>query len=209
MATLVIKSEGFDAQTIQLRMGLNRFGRSKENDFQIEHATISAHHCDIVLGDGMVFVRDQESTNGTFVNDCQVSEAPLEVGQTLRLGDIELFVESTDVKIAIPKFEVPRPAPPVVLNDGGLICPRHPRARATHQCTHCLEILCDACVHRLRRRGGKVLKLCPLCSHNVELIGGEKKKKKSLLAVLQKTVKMPFLTPRKKKAAKDLEGNAP
>jgi hypothetical protein len=118
----------------------------------------------------------------------------LSAGQTLRLGDVELLVESTDVKIAIPKFETVRPAaPPIVLTDGSLVCPRHKHASATHQCTHCREVMCDECVHRLRRRGGKLLKLCPICSHKVESIGGEKKKRKSFLGFLQRTVKMPFI----------------
>jgi pSer/pThr/pTyr-binding forkhead associated (FHA) protein len=140
-----------------------------------------------------VTVRDCDSTNGIFVDGGQVQEAKLSAGQTLRVGDVELRVENTEVTIAIPKFDVPRPAPPVVLSDGSLICPRHPQAAATHQCTHCREVLCDDCVHRLRRRGGKVLKLCPICSHSCAPIGGEQKKKKSLLQFLQKTVKLPFL----------------
>lgn len=193
MARLLIRSEGFNAQVIHLKLGTNRFGRSPKNDFQLEHPTISALHCEIVLGADGVQVRDCGSTNGTFVDGEPVQEALLSAGQTLHLGDVELFVEETQVSIAIPKFEVPRPAPPVVLSDGSLICPRHPQAHATHQCTFCREILCDACVHRLRRRGGKVLKLCPLCSHTCERIGGEKKKKKSFLGFLQKTVKLPFL----------------
>jgi hypothetical protein len=194
MATLIIKSDGFRSQVIELRLGVNRFGRSQANDFQIEHSTISARHCEIVLGDGELLVRDCNSTNGTFVDGEPVKEARLSAGQTLHLGDVELLVESTEVRVAIPKFEIAQPAPPpVVLTDGSLICPRHPDARATHQCTHCREILCDACVHRLRRRGGKLLKLCPLCSHKCEPIGGEKKKKKSFFGLLQKTVKLPFL----------------
>lgn len=193
MASLVIKSQGFDSQIIQLKMGPNRFGRGPKNDFQIEHATVSAHHCDIILGDGSVMVRDCDSTNGTYVDGKPVKEASLTAGQILRLGDIDFLVESTEVSIAIPQFDRPMPAPPVVLSDGSLICPRHKGSRATHQCTHCKEILCDACVHRLRRKGGKVLKLCPLCSHACELIGGEKKKKKNLLGFLQRTVKLPFL----------------
>jgi pSer/pThr/pTyr-binding forkhead associated (FHA) protein len=193
MARLLVTSEGFRNKVIELKLGTNRFGRSPGNDFQIEHQTISACHCEIVLGDGHLLLRDCDSTNGTFVDGRQVQEAELLTGQTFRLGDVEFLVETTEVKVAIPKFELPQPAPPVVLTDGALICPRHPRARATHQCTHCREVLCDACVHRLRRRGGKVLKLCPLCSHACERIGGEKKKKKSLFGFLQKTVKMPFL----------------
>jgi|SRR3954468_5151128 pSer/pThr/pTyr-binding forkhead associated (FHA) protein len=193
MASLLITSDGFGDQVIRLKMGVTKVGRTSKNDVQLEHATISAHHCQFILSHDGLTVRDCDSTNGTFLADERISEAPLEAGQQLRLGDVELVVESTEVVVAIPKFEVPKPAPPVVLADGGLICPRHRGARATHQCTRCREILCDECVHRLRRRGGKVLKFCPLCSGACELIGGEKVKKKGFLELLNQTVKMPFL----------------
>jgi len=194
MAKLMIKSAGFNNQVLNLNLGVNRLGRSPGNDFIIEHATVSSKHCEIALGDGEVTVRDCGSTNGTYINDQPVMEAKLAEGQILRLGDVDFLVESIDVTIAIPKFEASsRPAPPVVLTDGSLVCPRHKHARATHQCTHCREVLCDECVHRLRRRGGKLLKLCPLCSHKVEPIGGVKKKKKTFLGFLQRTVKLPFL----------------
>jgi hypothetical protein len=193
MAKLMIKSAGFGNQVINLNLGVNRFGRSPGNDFVIEHATVSSKHCEIALGEAEIIVRDCGSTNGTYINDEPVMEAKLAAGQVLRLGDVDFLVENTDITIAIPKFEVVRPAPPVVLTDGSLICPRHKQIRATHQCTHCREVMCDECVHRLRRRGGKLLKLCPLCSHAVETIGGDKKKKKSFLGFLQRTVKLPFI----------------
>jgi pSer/pThr/pTyr-binding forkhead associated (FHA) protein len=192
MARLLIISDGFNGRPIELRLGVNRVGRGPDNDIQIEHVTVSALHCELVLDGSGVFVRDIESTNGTFVAGEPVQEARLTAGQTLHLGDVEILVEDTEVKIEIPKFTVPRPAPPVVLVDGSLLCPRHPEARVTHQCTHCREMLCDECVNRLRRRGGKVLKLCCLCSHKCEPLGGEKKKKRSILAMLQQTVKLPF-----------------
>jgi hypothetical protein len=193
MARLIIKSDGFQNGVIELHLGVNRLGRSTKNDFQLDHSTVSATHCHVVLTEEGVTVRDCDSTNGTFVDGRQVKEAKLSAGQTLCVGSVELLVESTDFAVAIPKFEMPRPAPPVVLSDGSLICPRHPHAAATHQCTHCREVLCDACVHRLRRRGGKVVKLCPLCSHACVPLGEEKRKKKSLLRLFQKTVKLPFL----------------
>lgn len=193
MAKLLIRSNGFNQQVIHLKLGTNHFGRSPQNDFQLEHPTISARHCDVVLSAEGVEVRDCDSTNGTFINGRQIKSALLSAGQILNLGDVELLVEDTEVNIAIPEVEVQRPAPPVVLSDGSLVCPRHPQAHATHQCTHCHEVLCDACVHRLRRRGGKQLKLCPFCSHACVPLGGEKKKKKSFLGFLQKTVKLPFL----------------
>jgi len=194
MARLVVKADNSDAQVIELNLGINRLGRSSDSDFPLEHPTISAIHCELILANDGVRVRDCASTNGTFVDDQPVTEAVLAAGQTLRLGDLELLVETTEVNITIPKFEVPCPAPPVVLPDGSLICPRHPMARATHQCTHCREVLCAICIHRLQRRGGKILNLCPLCSYPCVPLGGEqKKKRKSLLDLWRTTVKLPFL----------------
>jgi len=195
MARLVVRSQnGGGDQVLELKLGLNRLGRSPENDFQIEHPTISAHHCEVVISDGKLLVHDCESTNGTRVAGEPVTEAALSTGESFYIGDVEIFVETTEVNVAIPKFEaVARPSPPVVRDDGSLQCPRHSQSRVTHQCEHCREVMCDKCVHYMRRRGGKVLKLCPICSHKVELIGGEKKKKKSLLGMLHKTVKLPFL----------------
>lgn len=192
MARLVIKSAGFDGRVIDLNLGLNRVGRSSKNEIQIEHPSISARHCEIVLTNDGVAVHDCESTNGTFVSGQRISQAKLSVGQSMHLGDVELVVETTDVTISIPQFDVPRPAPPVVLADGSLICPRHAGVRATHQCTHCREILCETCVHLLRRRGGKLMKFCPLCSHECVPLGAEPRKKRSLLGLWRKTVKLPF-----------------
>jgi hypothetical protein len=196
MARLQITSPGFHDRVIELRLGTNRLGRSPANDFQIDHPTISGKHCEIVLSETELILKDCQSTNGTFIGEEAIDEAPLNAGQKLRFGDVELLVENTDVTVAIPKFEIQRPAPPVVLTDGSLICPRHRHAKATHQCTHCQEVMCDDCVHHLRRRGGKALKLCPLCSHKCVRIGAEKPKKKTFLGFLQKTVKLPFLRAR-------------
>jgi hypothetical protein len=194
MARLVIKSAGFGERVIDLKLGVNRLGRSPENDFQVEHPTISAVHCELKVEDDQLVVSDCESTNGTFVAGDPIHEARLSAGQSFSIGDIELYIENTDMTISIPKIVVPvAKAPPVVKNDGSMLCPRHSSAKVTHQCTRCREMMCDACVHQLRRRGGKLLKLCPLCSNKVELIGGDKKKKNALLGFLQKTVKMPFL----------------
>jgi hypothetical protein len=192
MARLVIKSAETEDRVIELNLGMNHLGRSPVSDVQIEHPTVSAIHCEIVLANDGVMVRDCDSSNGTFVGGKRIKEARLLAGQTLHLGEVELLVETTDVTIAIPKFDMPRPAPPVVLPDGSMFCPRHPKARVTHQCTHCKEVLCDACVHWLRRRGGKLMKFCPLCSHPCVPIGEEPRKKKSFLGLWGKTVKLPF-----------------
>lgn len=194
MARLSVKTDGLNARLIDLKLGANRVGRHPDNDFAIEHPTISSVHCEIVLQDSGVLLRDLESTNGTFVNNEQVREVQLFPGQIVRLGDVELLVESIDAKISIPKFfNAELPAPPVVRKDGALMCQRHTHAAVTHQCTACKERMCEACVHRLRRKGSKtMLSLCPICSGAVEPIGGQAKPKKKgfFERIVGETVKM-------------------
>lgn len=151
----------------------------------------------MVLRADEVILRDCDSTNGTYLGGLLIREATLSAGQTFRAGDVEFLVESTEVKVAIPEVELPVEAPPVMLADGSMLCRRHPEAKVTHRCGHCHEVLCDQCVTRLRRRGGKVLKLCAVCSQPVDPITPEKKKKRSLLGILRKTVKLPFVRSQK------------
>jgi hypothetical protein len=193
MARLLVKTAGVGNRLIELKLGTNRIGRSEDTDFPILHPTVSSLHCELVLMNEGVILRDLESTNGTFVDGRAVREARLSAGQTVQLGDVELLVETTDVTVAIPKFIDPElPAPPVVLVDGAMVCPRHSQARVTHRCTHCKEVMCAACVHQIRRRGGKkTLLLCPVCGQAVALFDpSQKQKKRSLFARLGETVKM-------------------
>jgi hypothetical protein len=105
-----------------------------------------------------------------------------------------LVVESTEVNIAIPKFARERPKPPVVLEGGVMLCPRHPQMPVTYKCTHCHEVMCDNCVHVMQRKGGTPLFLCTLCSHKCEPleIVQPRKKKKTFIGFLQDTVKLKF-----------------
>lgn len=195
MAQLHIQTAGLQNPVLDLRLGINRVGRSPDADFTITHSTVSGLHCELVLRESGVTVRDLGSTNGTFINDQPVTEAELSAGQILRLGDVELRVENTEVAVSIPKYNrTDLPAPPVVLEEGKVVCPRHRLALVTYQCTACQELMCDSCVHQLRRKGGKkVLLLCPVCSGAVEPFGGPRQPvKKSLFARVSETVKLKF-----------------
>jgi hypothetical protein len=192
MAKLEFKSEGLGDRAVELRLGVNRLGRAPDNDIQVDDSTVSGTHCEVTVGCGQILVRDCGSTNGTFLDGTPIQDAILLSGQTLRLGDVELLVADTSIPISIPKFELPATPPPVMLADGAVFCRRHRANPATYRCQHCGELLCEQCIHLLRRRGGKLLRLCPLCSYPVEAIGGEKKKKKSLFHRLRETTKLLF-----------------
>jgi hypothetical protein len=196
MARILIKTEGLPNRTLELRLGVNHVGRTPDNDFAIPHSTISSNHCEFIVTNDGVYLRDCESTNGTFLNGEPVTEAWLQTGQELRLGDVEMCVESTEVTIAIPEYERPSQLspPPTVLPDGALHCPRHEGVAADFKCTYCGELMCNRCIHIMKRQGGAPLFLCTICSHKCERLTSTAKeaKKRGFLGYLQDTVKLKF-----------------
>jgi pSer/pThr/pTyr-binding forkhead associated (FHA) protein len=93
MAKLVVLSEGLKDRSHELTAERTTIGRVEDNNFQVLEASVSSHHCEIVFRNGEVRVKDLNSTNGTFIDGQQITEAPLKPGQLLRLGKIELRLE--------------------------------------------------------------------------------------------------------------------
>lgn len=194
MARLIIQTEGFGNRAVELSLGINRVGRDEECEICIDHETVSTLHCELTLTDDGIYVHDCNSTNGTFINCEPILETWLDPGQTLRLGDVELFVETTAVTITIPKIERAAPQlPPVAFADGARPCPRHLDQRATFECTHCHEVMCNRCVRMMRIKGGKPHFLCCVChQHCKRLATTELKKNKGFFGMLQDTVRLKF-----------------
>ncbi|HXE43525.1 MAG TPA: FHA domain-containing protein [Candidatus Baltobacteraceae bacterium] len=199
MARLLIKTAGLENRTLELRLGINRVGRDPNCDFAIHHPSISSIHCEIIVSADGVLLRDCASTNGTFLNGDPVAEAWLMRGQEVQLGEVEMFVESTEVNVAIPKFERERPKSPIALEGGAIACSRHAQEVATYRCTHCKDVMCNHCIRIMRIKGGTALFLCPSCSNKCEPIVNvaATKKKKGFFANLADTVKMKFSNPTK------------
>jgi pSer/pThr/pTyr-binding forkhead associated (FHA) protein len=78
----------------ELKVDKTTVGRLEDNTFQIPEASVSSHHCEVLLQGSEVKIKDLDSTNGTFINGEKISEAVLKPGQTLRLGQVELRLES-------------------------------------------------------------------------------------------------------------------
>jgi len=94
MVKLVLLSAGMTGRTHELKAEKTTIGRVEDNTFQIAEPSVSSHHCEILLRGSDVFVKDLNSTNGTFINGDKVTESPLKVGQILRLGQIEMRLET-------------------------------------------------------------------------------------------------------------------
>ena len=95
MAKLVVLSEGFTGLTCELKADKTTVGRLEDNAFQIPEPSVSSHHCELTHRGTDLLVKDLNSTNGTFINGEKVGgEAVLKPGQILRLGQVELRLES-------------------------------------------------------------------------------------------------------------------
>jgi len=88
-------------RTHELKVDRTTIGRLEDNTFQIPEPSVSSHHCEVLLRGGEVVVRDLDSTNGTFISGNKITEAPLKPGQILRLGQIEMRLE-TDAQAPAP-----------------------------------------------------------------------------------------------------------
>jgi hypothetical protein len=130
MNRVVVQPGTPQAWEIQLKPGSNSLGRGDSNDFQINDASVSGSHCQFLVGDDSVLLKDSGSTNGTFVGGAQIQEQKLENGQGLRLGNVAMIfysgaeaqpavVESSPrppavrvaLKVAVPAAAVPVPPP--------------------------------------------------------------------------------------------------
>jgi pSer/pThr/pTyr-binding forkhead associated (FHA) protein len=95
MPRIVLLSEGYTGRSYELKAETTTVGRVADNAFEIPEASVSSHHAELVLRGSDVLVRDLNSTNGTFINGDRVTtEAVLKSGQILRLGTIEMRLET-------------------------------------------------------------------------------------------------------------------
>jgi hypothetical protein len=101
MAKLVLLSEGLTGKSHELKVDKTTIGRLDDNAFQISEPSVSSHHCEVLLRGNDIVIKDLNSTNGTFVNgEAVTTEAVLKPGQLLRLGQVEMRLETGDAGAA-------------------------------------------------------------------------------------------------------------
>ena len=111
MAKLVILTQGLNGRAHELNVDRTTIGRVEDNLFQIAESSVSSHHCEVLLRGSDVVIKDLNSTNGTFINGEQITERVLKPGQTLRLGQVELKLETGTTASAPASAPATAPAP--------------------------------------------------------------------------------------------------
>ncbi|HEX3626122.1 MAG TPA: FHA domain-containing protein [Verrucomicrobiae bacterium] len=94
MAKLVVLTQSMAGRSYDLATERTTVGRVEDNAFQIEEPSVSSRHCEILLRGADIVIKDLNSTNGTFINGEKISEGVLKPGQTLRLGNVELKLDT-------------------------------------------------------------------------------------------------------------------
>lgn len=83
---LVLSGSGI-GRSLKLEKRGYTIGRGQNVEFRLDDEGISRRHAKIlVLPDGVVVLKDLESTNGTFVNDRRIDLHPLNEGDRIQLG---------------------------------------------------------------------------------------------------------------------------
>jgi pSer/pThr/pTyr-binding forkhead associated (FHA) protein len=110
---LVVMSAGpTKGKVIPVKLAQFLIGRDPHCQLRPASPLISNRHCALLLRDGKVFIRDFESTNGTFINDVAIKgEKELKKDDRLRIGPLEFAIQvesppTVDRKTPMPQTKV-------------------------------------------------------------------------------------------------------
>src|SRR5262245_26065530 len=113
--SLIVLSTGKSAgQAIPINLAQFVIGRDPQCNLRPGSALISKRHCAVLIKDEAVFVRDFDSTNGSFLNDQPLKgEVQVKNNDILKVGPLEfrVAIEATPAAV-VSKTPTPAPANP-------------------------------------------------------------------------------------------------
>jgi len=96
--------DGFDHPGLELIQGVNRIGRDPaQNQHVVSSSHISRCHCEILVNDGQIWVKDLGSHNGTYINSERITRAELHPGDRLGLSRRVTFILAMDQDMQKPE----------------------------------------------------------------------------------------------------------
>ena len=94
MPKLTVLTEGIEPTSFDLTKEVTSIGRVKGNDIVLDHQSVSGSHGELVLrGDQDVYIRDLGSTNGSYLDGKKVAESPVQPGEVITFGEVQLKLE--------------------------------------------------------------------------------------------------------------------
>ena len=93
---LTILSEQLRGKTFELNKDLHTVGRIEERDICIMDPTISTYHSSFIKSGNTYILKDNNSTNGTRVNNVPITEQELQNSDIIQMGDVEMLYDCDD-----------------------------------------------------------------------------------------------------------------
>src|SRR5271155_5070017 len=117
MSLMVLTEGKLMGKSIPITLSQFIIGRDPQCQLRPASALISKRHCALIARGGKFFVRDFDSTNGTFVNEDPVKgEREVKHEDTLKVGPLAFKVIVEGASVPVNK---PTPLPKVVTESGG------------------------------------------------------------------------------------------
>ncbi|MEX2664666.1 FHA domain-containing protein, partial [Candidatus Uabimicrobium amorphum] len=130
-------------------------GRIPECDIQVMDQMASRQHSKVVLQGGSYFLEDCNSSNGTFLNDIQITKQPLQNGDVIKICNHAYKFEIKDKgEVQMQVVSSQRPTPPPAPAPQPMISTARP-TRATPPTMHGYEV-------SENKKGGSFVKVAAL-----------------------------------------------
>jgi len=88
MARLILNCEEVGVIMRELGGDIVTIGRDPSNKIVVDHPSISAHHALLLRSGTSYWLKDLNSTNGTWMNGDYVTDVELKDGDTIRFGSV-------------------------------------------------------------------------------------------------------------------------
>ncbi|MGD8450398.1 MAG: FHA domain-containing protein [Phycisphaerae bacterium] len=115
MKVVLVRFRSGERREFTLSGETTMLGRRPDSTLRVASSDVSRQHCQIVVKDGAVLVKDLGSSNGTFVNGQRVAEKALSPGDRLTVGPVVFIVqidgEPAEIKPTDAEVEAAAAAP--------------------------------------------------------------------------------------------------
>ncbi len=102
MGKLIIKFNDVVIDQIVLQQGDMHIGRQPGSDILLDNLAVSGAHASIFTVGDDSFIQDQNSTNGTFINNKRVNKHHLRNGDMITIGNHTLIYVNESAVTAVP-----------------------------------------------------------------------------------------------------------
>ncbi|TFG51843.1 MAG: FHA domain-containing protein [Gemmatimonadales bacterium] len=100
LGSLLVREGPRRGERLPIRASVIHLGRGDHNDVVLDDSSVSASHAKLQCREGIWFLSDMGSTNGTLVEGEEVAtEMAVAPGATIRLGEMALLFDPADVEV--------------------------------------------------------------------------------------------------------------